>query len=263
MVVRGRRALIAGLAISIATTLAAHPAWSADEPAPAQVLYQDDALSIHVTGVPLSEILDEVARQSGAKIRGQPREARDVQADFDSVPLPQALARLLPDQNFALVYGISGCLERIRLIGGTAEPAAIAVVPARVPKPPSVSWLGRLSELIDHHPPVAVDGVLADAVGSGKASLRELIELSLYHDDEAVRAEAVRVGMATLDGEPDFRSAVMEELSGVDSGVLTALLRDSGSDHAEDVAMHVLDRGALPELKVKASAVVQRIRAGL
>jgi hypothetical protein len=259
------RCLTAAAAISTATILAGRNAVSADEPAPRLVRYQDDALTVRVTDMPLTEVLDELNRQSGAEIRGEPREARNVQADFENVPLAQALARLLPDQNFALVYGKGGRLERIRLIGGTGEPTAfrVAVAPVKPSAQEPSDALGRLTELIDHHPPVAVDGALADAVGSGRATLRQLIDLSLHHEDESVRAEAMRVGMATLDREPDFRSAVMGELHKVDSSVLTAVLRGSGSDHAEDVAMQVLDLGGSPDFRLMLSSVVQRLRAGL
>src|SRR5262249_58053695 len=86
MVVRRVGPLIAAAAISTATMLARHDAVAAEAAVPSLVRYQDDALSVHVTGVPLSEVLAEVGRQSGAEIRGQLRETRDVQADFETVP---------------------------------------------------------------------------------------------------------------------------------------------------------------------------------
>lgn len=255
------RCAVAVVAVSVVTMFGAGYAVGNEQPAPRLVQYQDDGLTVRVTDVPLSEVLEELSRQSGAEIRGEPREARTVSFDFEKVPLAQALARLLPEQNFALVYGKNGRLERIRLIGGTGE--ATVFTAAVAPVQESSDPLAKLTELIDHHPPVPVDGVVADAVGSGSATLRQLIDLSLHDDDESVRAEAMRAGLATLDREPDFRSNVVEQLTKVDSGVLTAVLRRSGSDHAEDAAMQVFDRGGSPDLKLKLSSIVQRLRAGL
>jgi hypothetical protein len=81
--------------------------------------YAKDALTVHLTKVPVAEVLDELSRQSGAQIRGQLRAPSDVTAQFDAVPLPEALARLLGDQNFALVYGDGGKPKSVRLLSGT------------------------------------------------------------------------------------------------------------------------------------------------
>jgi hypothetical protein len=260
-----RRSVVAIVVVSVVTVFAARYARSDEQPAPPLVRYQDDGLTVRVTDAPLSEVLQELSRQSGAQIRGDLREARTVSVDFEKVPLAQALARLLPDQNFALVYGKNGRLERIRLIGGAGDSTSltVAVAPVKESTQEPSDALARLTELIERHPPVAVDGVVADAVGSGKATLRQLIDLSLHHDDESVRTEALHAGLATLDREPDFRAAVMDEFKKVDSGVLTAMLRGSGSDHAEDTAVQMFGSGSSPDVRLKLSSIVQRLRAGL
>jgi hypothetical protein len=259
-----RRRVVAVVVVSAVTMLAARYAGGDEQPTPRVVRYQDDGLTVRVTDVPLSDVLQELSRQSGAEIRGDLREARTVTVDFEKVPLPQALARLLPDQNFALVYGKNGRLERIRLIGGTADSTAltVAVAPVSPPEEPS-DPLARLTDLIERHPPVPVDGVLANALGSGRATLDQLIDLSLHDEDESVRTEALHAGLATLDREPDFRAAVIEEFKKIDSGVLTAMLRGSGSDHAEDAAMQMFGSGGSPDVRLKLSSIVQRLRAGL
>src|SRR5438552_756326 len=109
----------------------------AGEDAPARViLYTRDTLTVRVAGVSNSEILEELSRQSGADIRGQVGEPREVTADFDSLPLPEALAHLLGEQNFALVYGKGGRLKAVRLLGGPQLGAQATGSPSSGPEQP-------------------------------------------------------------------------------------------------------------------------------
>ena len=126
----------------------------------------------------------------------------------------------------------------------------------------AATFPGSLAELIDRHPPVPVTGPLADALGAQSATLRQLLDLGLHHNDPVVRAEAVRTGMAAVEAEPELRTAVIRELNNADNAFLSALLRASASDQAEDVAMQVLRDAIMPEIRVKASSVLQRLRAG-
>jgi hypothetical protein len=96
--------------------LAQAPARAAD--APERVIrYSDDRLSVKLTLAPVAEVIDEIGHQTGAEIRGQLAEVREVSAEFDEVPLPEALHRLLGTQNFALVYGDKGKLKALELLG--------------------------------------------------------------------------------------------------------------------------------------------------
>src|SRR2546425_10340809 len=128
-----RRVMAAGI------VLAAMLSWRnarAAEDAPAPLIrYSNDALTVRLSGVPNSEVLEELARQSDAEIRGQLREPREVTADFDSVPLPEALARLLGEQNFALVYGKGGRLKAVRLLGGSEAAAEASASRTTTPQP--------------------------------------------------------------------------------------------------------------------------------
>jgi hypothetical protein len=64
--------------------------------------------------VPITDVLNELERQTGASVRGSLLDPREVTAEFRDVPLSQALARLLGDQNFALVYGEGGRLRTLK-----------------------------------------------------------------------------------------------------------------------------------------------------
>src|SRR5437870_3353381 len=112
------------------------------------------------------------------------------------------------------------------------------------------------------HPPVPVAGALADAIGSPSATLRQLIDLSLHHEDPAVRTEALRTAIGTLDTDLQLRSAVISELETADSALLTSLLRTAASERSEDIATQVLRDTRFPEIRLKASSVLQRLRSG-
>src|SRR5437867_3426698 len=254
------RATAAGIAL--AARLGWRNARAADDAPVPLIAYSNDALTVRLSGVQNSDILAELARQSGAEIRGQVREPRDVSADFESVPLPEALARLLGEQNFALVYAKGGRLKAVRLLGGSQGGAEASASPATQPTVPGAPSLGSLAELIDRYPPVPVAGQLADALGAQSATLRQLLDLSLHHGDPAVRGEAVRTGIAALEAQPELRTAVIKELNNADSSFLGTLLRASASGQAEDAAMHVLQDATMPEIRLKASSVLQRLRAG-
>jgi hypothetical protein len=242
-------ALVLGLAIAGFAT--------ADERV---IKYENDTLTVRLTKVPLSEVLDDVAHQSGAEVHGELRAPHEVSAEFDAVPLPEALHRLLGDQNFALVYGMGGKLRVVKLLGaqsGTVSVAAVAAAP-----PTTVPSAADLAGLIARHPPIPVSGHLAGTVGGPTASLSQLFDLGLHHEDAQVRAEALRAAVSALDLDPTLRSAVIGQMNTMDDGTLSQLLRSAAGDHAEEVAMHVLSSARASEIRVKASMVLQRLRAG-
>ena len=121
-------------ALALATAFGARGAAAPFESAGQVVLYRQDALTVHVVKAPLAWVVEEIGRQTGAEIRGELREQREVSADFEASPLPDALHRLLGQQNFALVYGRAGGLRAIKLLGGpqAAVQGCLDVVNANV-----------------------------------------------------------------------------------------------------------------------------------
>src|SRR5881296_3446012 len=130
------------LALALLAAVLAASAGRSDEGAPERVIrYERDLLTVRLTSVPVTDVLDELGRQAGAQIRGQVRDLRAVSVEFEAVPLADALHRLLGDQNFALVYGHEGRLKSVRLLGGPqavpAAPATAAASPANQPAAPA------------------------------------------------------------------------------------------------------------------------------
>jgi hypothetical protein len=229
---------------------------AADETSARVIRYQNDVLTVRLRSVPIDEVLRDVAQQSGAEVRGQVREPRDVSAEFEAVPLPEALSRLLGDQAFALVYASGGRLKAVRLLGSDAiSVPAVAIVPGERPPFP-----GPLPGLIDRHAAIPVTGAVAEALQSDSATFRQLLDLSLHHADGTVRAEAVRTGLAAVEADRELYVAVVAELDHVDSGVLAKLLRAGAGEHAEELAKSVSQGPNAAKFRLKASSVLQALR---
>src|SRR5437870_7348893 len=169
-------------AVLAAVALRPSPALAAAQGSPI-VTYRSDQLSVRLESVPLEDVLAELGRVSGASIRGAPREPRDITAKFDDVPLPEALHRLLGDQNFMLRYGEGDRLRTIELFGGPQEPRdATSTSPATgsvgSPSPAAGSTMPQnlavAISLLERHPPVAVTGRLAAKLGGNTATFHQI-----------------------------------------------------------------------------------------
>jgi hypothetical protein len=235
--------------------LGAAVAVPASEPPPERVIrYDQDALTVHVVGMPVLEVLAEIGRQSGAEIRGTARDAAAVTAQFDAVPLPQALSRLLGDQNYALVYGSGGKLRTVRLLGGTGESVVVAVpatdMPAR--KDPA--------ELLARQ--VRVAGPVADALKSPMVTLKELGDLWLHSDDASLRDESASDGFRAVEAEPDLRNSLVELTQSYSDVELADLLRSIAGPRAEELAAFVISQTRVTELHMKAASVLRVLQSG-
>lgn len=232
----------------------------AQETPPAHViLYGNDMLTVHVAKVPVSEILAELSRQSGADIRGTPREPREVSVQFDAVPLPQALSRLLGGQNYALIYGRGGRLRAVKLLGGSPGRPLVAAAP---PAPPVVPPRGArdLTPILDRQ--VRVAGPVADALESPMVSLRQLGDLWLHGDDDALRGESVLSGFRAVEAETELRSALVDYAQSYTDAELAQVLRGIAGSRAAELAAFVVGQTRVTELHMKAASVLRLLEAG-
>ena len=230
------------------------------------IRYEHDALTVRLTNVPVAEVLDELRRQTGAEIRGQPHTPGAVTAEFAAVPLGEALHRLLGEQNFALVFADGGRLKAVRLLGEAeglaAAPPSGAAPPAPARTTPPQVAAADLATLLARHAPVPVAGRLAPLLGASSASFAQLVDLTLHQDDADVRAEALGTAVSTLEMDPTLLAAVVDELDTVDDGALHTLFGNVAGEHAEEIAMLILTQARANELRVKASSILQQLRAG-
>lgn len=152
-----RTALLSAVAASLGAALAwaAPDAGEGASPSAPVLRYEDGRLTARLEGVPLSEVVDALGRETGATITGDV-DATPVHQHFEQVPIRQALHRFLRLPNFILTYE-DGRLVSIHLLGAALEraaaPAAAGLAaaaplgaPAAVARPPAASGpmvLGR------------------------------------------------------------------------------------------------------------------------
>ena len=183
-------------------------------------------------------------------------------AEFENVPLLDALHRLLGNQNFMLKYREKSRLVAIDLLGGPAgPPSSVTPVSARpasttMPQPPQQN----LQEALQRHPPVPVTGSLAAALGTNAATIDQLVNTALHHDDAGVRAEALRTTLNAVESDATLRGSLLATVSTIDDAALGASLRGIAGDRAEELVAHVATQARGSELRSKASSVLQQIR---
>jgi len=261
-----------GLAATVllaAATLRPSSARAVAEASPPIVTYRSDQLSVRLEKVALEDVLAELGRVSGAEIQGAPREPRDITAQFDDVPLPEALHRLLGDQNFMLTYGEGNRLRRIELFGGPQEPGETsstspAAGSAGSPSPAAGSTMPQnlavAISVLEQHPPVAVTGRLAAALGGNTATFHQLLDAAMHQQDAGLRTEALRASLNAFEAEPDLRSRVLTVVAGVDDVALGQALRGIAGARAEEIANQAATQAQTGELRSKALSVLQRLR---
>jgi hypothetical protein len=236
-----------------AVTFAALGATAVADQYDRRIIYADDKLTVHLSAVPIEEVLAEIERQSGAEVDGHVRNPRPVSADFADVPIADALERLLGGQSFALIYGTDGGLKALRLRGGPqTAPASHA---------PSAVSPAMLGEMFERHEPVPVQGRLAQALGAPKATFAQLAEAALHNENAAVRNEAVRTATLALEGDTELRSAVTSFVAGIADPELGKIVRGYAGARAEELVLHVLAVTRASEFRTRGAAVLQQLRA--
>jgi hypothetical protein len=227
------------------------------------IRYENDALTFKLAKVQVADVLAELSRVSGAEIRGQAN-SREVSAEFEAVPLSDALHRLLGDQNFALVYGDGGKLKAVKLLGGPQAPpapgTATAGVRAGVTTPSPSGDPGMVLRLFASQAPVPVTGRLAQTLGSDTATFQQLMDAGMHNEDAGIRAEAVRAGLQGIERDANLRNAVLNTVNSLDDAQLGEMIRGMAGERAEEFMMHVATQSRASELRIKASSILQQIR---
>ena len=265
-------------AFLIALPLAFAASWAPNDRAragdePRVIEYHNDRVTVRVHGVPVREILEEIARQGGADIRGEVRRPRAVSVEFEDILLTDALGRLLGEQNFTLTYDDTGGLRAVELLGGPE--AAVAKHDENAPgtKAGDKKWkwppteearhaLENLETFARRPDPIRVTGRLADALGTKTPTVGQLIEASSHHEDPRVQERAIITVLRTLESDPQTRSALVTAIDAFEDQRLLTVVNETARDpeHAELFVARIARSAQQSEIRTRAGAVLQQLR---
>jgi hypothetical protein len=230
------------------------------------VRYRDDKLTLRVEKMQVADVLKEVGRKSGAEIKGEVREAREIDAEFDDVPVREALERLLGEQNFTLTYGEDGRLKMVELLGGPEAPldpkkAEAAQTASNDAEEYDARWLGVWRTFNRGRDPIPVDGKLAEVTGKDELNWDYLVNMAYgYDDDPEVRSDAVRAGLKALDQDAEFRAQVIEKTGTMSDAELADFARTICKHRASDFVKRIARLAERPEIKTRATGVLRELR---
>jgi hypothetical protein len=232
--------------VTLVLWLAVGAALGGEAPGTPSIAYDDGRLTVRLAGVPLDDVLDAVASETGIEIQGEIRDHRSVSKRFDAVPLPEALDRLLGNQNFLLTYEADGRPARLRLLGVPQPPLDATARPVTIL---------TLSQLVMDHPPVAVSRRLATVIGSPHASLSQLLIAARRAENPILRAEARALFVASIEKGRSLRDAFRR----VDEGVLARFAQRRAGSRAHELLRHVAAGARDPEIRRRATRALDRL----
>src|SRR2546422_11042629 len=136
--------------------------------------------------VPLTDIVSEIARQSGAAVLGEVHGPREVSEDFEDVPLAKGLERLLGEQSFTLRYGREGNLRTIKLLGEAVAAATLSTPVESANEPQARSSAGPRSRgggMASAHDPVSDRGARVTVRSAGRGERKTSRKRKDQRDD--------------------------------------------------------------------------------
>ena len=250
----GGRLILALLAVLVTWV----QGWAADAPPPKTIVLTGDKLTVKVNAVPLDDVLKDVVAPSNGEVRGSVKQPHDVTIDFEDVPLRDGLARLLGDQNFALTFREDGTLRAVTLLGGAQDESSGARIVNKQAQPGQPS---SPRELMQRTVPVPPGGRLALFLGQPNASLQQLLDISLRHDDAAMRVEAMRAGLGAIDTQADLKAMVVKSLSDVDDHTLENMIGSVAQDRAREFVSQMATLSRTPEIRTRTTQLLQHMPA--
>jgi hypothetical protein len=232
------------------------------------VEYRDDRVTLHVEHVVRADVLAAIARATGAELHGQVADAGEVTITLDATPLNDALHRLLGTQSFTVIYGEGTRVRAIDLRGGphAGPPPGLAAGAAVLAESPAwqnderlqaaAAALGTVAQR-----QIAVNGRLAQALGTRTTTFERLAQAALVNRDPHVRARALRTALGVLEGEPELRAALATTMTVLPTETLVRFTRDMAGDNAVEFAGRVTQAARTPEVRRQAGQVLGALRA--
>lgn len=183
---------------------------------PGHIALQDGKLTAQLTAVPLHQVMEEVSRLSGARVRwlSNQAEEKSVSVEFRALSLPEALRRILGKTNFLLLYAREG--EDTTLTQIWISPKGRdGGLPELIPPPASQS--DDTLEGQEEPDAVPVDTLIQTAVSTLDPSVRveAIARLGEYVPADP-RIEGILSHLAGHDNDPQVQAAASEVLAGIE-----------------------------------------------
>ncbi len=215
----------------------------------------NDQLSLKVEDVPLSELLDEIARQSGLTLVRHVEPNHRVSLEMHHVSLEQVLWRLLRQQSFVLEYNTAAQptalwiwpqgQESYGVPHPGVDPTSAETFPTEAP-----TEVLRLQVTLSNGDPGEREQAAAELEEMGNAAAVVPLTLALADRHQDVRAAVVsalaEIGgddavqalwIALRDEDPRIREAAVDALGEIGGEVAIALLEQALVDHVRFVRL--------------------------
>ena len=185
---------------------------------PGEIRLQDGKLTARIKVAPLRQVMEEISRLSGARVRWLSQGGDEpVSVEFPPLPFPEALRRILGEKNFLLFYSSSGEGPRLARIwisskgkpGGQGVFTLQPVPEGRTTSPPADDLTPRVGENID----ALIQTAMHDQ--DPLVRLDAITQLGGYAQEDA-RVKAILSQVARSDSNPQVQEAAAEMLQNVE-----------------------------------------------
>lgn len=177
----------------------------------------DGLLTAQVTTTPLSQVLSEMSRLSGARVvwLGQ-ADHRQVSVTFTALPVAEAIERILGANNFLLVYTSTAEKARLKEIWITTRhsstPTVIHPVSASAPMPGEATPNEGDTELTQASAPTPEEPLANESEAELAKTLESQLDTASQGTDRDRRIEAIGFLGGFIEQDPRIRS-LLQQLS--------------------------------------------------
>lgn len=178
--------------------------------APGQISLQDGKLTARLVATPLRQVMEELTKLSGARVRwlnGQAEE-RPVSVEFMALPVPEALRRIFGEINFLLFYTGAGKGVRLTEIWISSKTQSHSALDSAAQSREPMTGQAEPDA-------IPVETLIQNAVSAAELSQRvdAIARLGAYAQADP-EVEGILSYLASSDSNPQVRAAAAEVLSG-------------------------------------------------
>jgi len=257
-------ARVLGLAIVLGAAVAAAESPPAAAPAAAvpDIRWVGERVTVKATGLSRSAVLGEVAKLIGATVKGGIADNGEVTLQFESLPLDDALTRILGDQNFTIAYA-AGKPKEIALWGGPLAP--LPPTPAlteaeqtrRAQLPPRLGFPRSFRSKRQ----IPLPDALQAKLGTESTTFDEVFDVATGDESGITRAEASMVVLSTLERDRHLRRQVLSAVGRLDDATLAQFGGTPEGERMEQFLEFLSVHSREKSLQYKAGIALDRYRS--